>query len=242
MDISDYARYLRRYPHFDSGSEAGSIEYNYQSRAAPSLITLREMYCLDEVAGEGSAWSRATRLLRWTFDQLFHVADRINPEPCDALNILAHRKKGSLFCIHNSIVLNEALLSLGIQSRLLWCYPYEFDCDCHVVVVAYIDEFDKWVLLDPTFNTYFHGLDGVPLSPLEIRAAYLDGKSPRFRHIEIYKQWVLVMNGVVCETYDHFYELYMAKNSFRFSSPLGDWSGDTGPRILKAFLNPSGQE
>jgi hypothetical protein len=241
MDVDEYCGLIQDYPRFDLSSNVRGELFTYSTVDDPRLSELRDTYGLGQVAGEGDCWSKATRLLSWTFEQLFHVGRTISPEPRDALNILAHRKTGSLFCIHKSIVLNEALLSVGLPSRLLWCYPYEFDSDCHVVVLVYVPELGKWAVLDPAFNTYFHGDDGAPSSVLEVRGAYASGSLPAFRSITIDKRWKLVMNGVTCETYDRFYQLYMAKNCFRFSSPADSRVGcSTDLQVRRVFLNPKG--
>jgi len=241
VDIGDYLRPLRDYPHFSHCTDEGSRLFTYSEPDDPQLVELRNSYSLCEVAGEGDTWDRAMRLSSWTFDQLFCVGPNISPEPPNSLNILAHRQQGSLYCYYKAIVLNEALLSIGIPSRLLWCYPHRFELDCHVVVILYVAELAGWVLLDPTFNTYFHDDDGTPLSVLEIRSRYRDGRLPLFRHILIDKRWPLVMNGVLCETYDQWYQLYMAKNCFRFSSPADNRFGcSSDASVARVFLNPSG--
>ena len=240
MASSHYSRVLGEYPSFRC-FEGGRRLFTYAHPTVPELVRLREMYSLDEVAGEGDDWSQATGLMNWTFQQLFCVGERQSLEPRNALHILAHRQQGQLLCIHQAIVLNEALLAMGIPSRLLWCYPYQFDGDCHVVVTAFTSRFAKWVVLDPTFNTYFHDQEGVPLSIPEVRASYAAGHWPSFRHISIDKSWVLVMNGVECETYDQFYRLYMAKNCFRFSSPAHSGFGCAyDEAIARVFLHPTG--
>lgn len=242
VDVDGYLRPLRLYPCFcHCSTDEGDGLFTYAEPDVPQLARLRTAYSLCAVAGEGNAWDKAIRLSDWTFEQLFCVGPRINPESLDSLSILAHRQEGSLYCSHKSIVLHEALLSVGIPSRLLWCYPYRFDSDCHVVVILYVAELAKWVFVDPTFNTYFHDDSGKPLSVLEVRSLYHTGHVPKFRHIAIDKQWALVMNGVICDTYDQWYQLYMAKNCFRFSSPADNrfgCSGDAG--VARVFLNPSG--
>jgi len=98
---------------------------------------------------------------------------------------------------------------------------------------------ERWVLLDPTFDTYFMDAEGLPMAPDAIRHAYLTRGVPRFRHIAIDKRWILVLNGVVYETYDEWYAAYMAKDLFRYMCPAESRFGD-GDRRPWYVLNPSG--
>ena len=134
-------------------------------------------------------------------------------------------------------------MSIGIKSRIIKCLPYEFDMDCHVGVIAFISERNKWVFFDPTFSTYFTDKTGNPLSLIEIRNEYKNNRIPIFKHITIKKDWVLVMNSIVCETYDDWYSIYMAKNCFRFASPIEssyNYNSEESDRTI--FLNPIGYE
>jgi transglutaminase-like putative cysteine protease len=180
--------------------------------------------------------------MHWVHGELNHQGDQVTIEPLDAMNILetCRQTRCALFCIHKAIVLTEALLSIGIQARRVACLPYGFDGDCHVVTLVLLPELMKWIVLDPTFNTFFHDAHGSPLSPLEIRELYREHRTPVFKHIEMNKVGALMMNGVECSTYDEWYAAYMAKNCFRFHCPLASGHGQAGREEAYVFLNPVG--
>jgi hypothetical protein len=51
------------------------------------------------------------------------------------------------------------------------------DIDNHVVVMAWIPEDGKWILLDPSFNAYLADSEGHVLSPAEIREKIAAGET-----------------------------------------------------------------
>jgi len=119
----------------------------------------------------------------------------------------------------------ELLLALNRKATVVSCLPKTFDCDSHAAVLTYLEDAGKWAFFAPTFNTYFAGRSGEPLDILEIRAAYASEITPQFEPIPIQKEWVLVLNGIVYETYEEWYRVYMAKNTFRFILPAENFYG-----------------
>lgn len=234
-----YISLLNKYPNFSQLNNNNELFFKYSDDNDINLITLRKTYGIDTIIAGLDTMDKIISLTEWVHNELFCVGSNINPPHRDSLSILSVKGQGALFCYYQAIVLNDALLSIGIKSRIIKCLPYEFDMDCHVGVIAFISERNKWVFFDPTFNTYFTDNNGNPLSLIEIRNEFKQGRIPVFKHITIKKDWVLIMNGIICDTYDDWYSIYMAKNCFRFASPLESLynyaSKDTGSTI---FLNP----
>jgi hypothetical protein len=159
--------------------------------------------------------------------------------------ILENKQKGQMFCFYYAILMNEILLSLGIKSRIIECFPKIFDHDCHMAVIVFIPELNEWAFFDPTFNTYFIDDEGKPLAIDKIRNIYKNmmetKKVPRFIPIGIEKKWELVLAGNRYETYDEWYAIYMLKNIFRFLSPLKSTFGYNIKRDeINLMLNPVG--
>lgn len=138
--------------------------------------TLREKYGLDKLAGKGSAFQRAKRLLHHLAPRLTHSSYFDNHVPCDALSLLEYsyeRPDQGINCLNKSKILAECCLAVGICARrvgMMPCSPY--DNDNHVVTEIYDPELGKWIMLDPTTDGWLVDENGVPLSLLEIRERF----------------------------------------------------------------------
>lgn len=240
-----YISLLTKYPdfkHLNLNVDCKNI-FEYSDNHDINLITLRKTYGIDDIAIGKDIVDKVIALMEWVHNELFFVGNNINPPYRNSLSILSVKKQGALFCLYQANVLNDVLLSIGIKSRIIRCLPYEYDMDCHVGVIVFIPERNKWLFFDPTFNTYFTDKIGNPLSIREIREVYKSCQIPAFKHIDIKKDWELFMNGIVCETYDDWYSLYIAKNCFRFASPKEssfDYNSKDTERTV--FLNPTGYQ
>lgn len=138
------------------------------------LKDIREKYETDKVAGNGDSFQQSLNIMRWVNKNIYHNGNA-EIEPYHSIAILKHSyRKGenagvTCFCL--AIVLNECLLSVGIKSRILHLYPANpYEYDSHVVVMTYIQELSKWVMLDPTYNCFCMDKDHNILSPWELRA------------------------------------------------------------------------
>ena len=131
-------------------------------------------YPVLSVAGTGSSFQKITNLLEWISTHVYHKGDYDNQIAMDAVSLLDYSfdndAEHGINCGLLSMVLTEILLSIGIKARavfLLPCSPY--DGDNHVVCEAWDDDRKKWILLDPTYGSYFIDRNGAPLSVCEMR-------------------------------------------------------------------------
>jgi len=188
------------------------FEYDYDH---PKLAELKEKYDLETIAGPGDTQDRAIKLLDWLCSGTQHKGDYDNHVEMNALALLEYtfnqgREKG-VNCFNLSIILSEMYLSVGIQARALFLMPQNpEDMDNHVVVMVWIPEKDKWIMLDPSFNAYFSDTEGNILSPAEIRKQLAELK--RFVNGK-----TLCLNPDAKIDYN-YYVRYMAKDMFYFHS------------------------
>jgi len=146
------------------------------------LKRLREDFKLDEVVAPGrTEFEKLLLLKRWVRSRWNHGWNNTNP-PWDAYEILKHAERGETFtCGYYSFVLSECYRSLGYQARRLSIrvkdteYPANPHNHGHNVCEVYSNEYNKWVLMDADKNCHYEK-DGVPLSALEIREAWLTGE------------------------------------------------------------------
>jgi len=213
--MKSYTDKLNEYPIFAADTEDKMFEL---CNNAETFAQLNQDFNVSSIAAGESDFDKTLALMAYVHQELFYIGDNISP-PDNTYDIMKVRKTGALFCNYHATVLSEMLLSIGIQAIKIACIPKDFDGERHVAVLAYMKELCQWVYFDPTFDTYFFDEANRPLGIFEIRKRYQSSERILFKPIEIDKQWPLVMNGLVCKTYDKWYYLYMAKNCFRFALP-----------------------
>lgn len=120
-----------------------------------------------------SAWDTARRMLAWVHAQWDHANDHV--EDPDALNVLERVDAGARFaCIEYSIVLSQALNAVRIPARRVDLRQVNHHVGVgrgHVVSEAWIDDLDRWVLLDGQNGAYWVDAGGNPLGVRELQRA-----------------------------------------------------------------------
>ncbi|THV42933.1 transglutaminase-like domain-containing protein [Glycomyces buryatensis] len=123
-------------------------------------------------APSASAWQTAKELLAWTCARWRHANARINAG--DALDILEQVALGARYsCVEYSIVLAQGLNALRIPARKADLRRGDYHDGVgkgHAVAEAWIDDLDRWVLLDGQHGTYWVDEESRPLSLPELQA------------------------------------------------------------------------
>jgi hypothetical protein len=83
-------------------------------------------------------------------------------------------------CRRFGYILAGALVSAGIPARLVSLQAFFTDGLGHIMVEAWVDDLNKWILVDPTADTMFL-VDGRYASLLEFREALLSDSLNRIR-------------------------------------------------------------
>lgn len=150
------------------------IHFSYDNDN-PKFTQLRSVYPIDTIAGDGGDFSKAVNLLYWLSNHMYYKGNFDGTIEHNALDLLnyAYDKGEScgINCVALATILSECLLAIGLKARrvfLMPCSPY--DGDFHAVTHVYIREMNKWVMFDPTFNTYFSNEQGEYLNLLELRS------------------------------------------------------------------------
>ena len=112
-------------------------------------------------------------MLAWVHAQWDHANDHV--EDPDALNVLERVDAGARFaCIEYSIVLSQALNAVRIPARRVDVRQANHHVGVgrgHVVSEAWIDDLDRWVLLDGQNGAYWVDAGGNPLGVRELQRA-----------------------------------------------------------------------
>lgn len=203
--------------------EGGAIRYHFD---CPEYKELIAKYRIDEIAGEGTDFKRAERLLHWMSPRLKHLPDYDNHVPMNSLALLEYsldRPENGINCRNKSVILTECCLALGITARRVYimpCSPY--DMDNHVVTEIFDRELSKWIMLDPSTDGVFRDEKGVPLSLLELRERFAAHKPAAFTGSEPEED----MNA------------YFAKNLYRFMVDGENGFGLADKKVL--YFTPEG--
>ena len=154
---------------FQSGEDF-SIIYDFENS---EYLELLNKYGIEETAGSGSEFEKATRLMDAYSGRLNHQSNYDNHIGFHALALLDYsldNKSHGINCRAKAQILNEMCLALHIYSRKVWICPNSaYDSDCHVVNEVWDSALNQWVMLDITNNYYWVDKNGKPLSVLEIR-------------------------------------------------------------------------
>lgn len=158
-----------------------TITYDF---SCPQFALLREKYSLEQIAGKGSDFQRAKRLLHNLAPRLKHSSWYDNHVPCNALDLLEYsldQPEHGINCLNKSKILAECCLALGIFARRVSLMPYSpYDFDNHVVTEVYDRKMEKWIMLDPTTDGYFIDKEKRPLSLLEMRDRFANDEFVSF--------------------------------------------------------------
>lgn len=208
-----YHHFLCRYQtyeHEDSGMEF-PFSYDMNSKVLEDFCL---KYGIRGIAGSGSDFDKSIQLMNWVYRVLPSGNNALHLMDCTPDEILSHTDK-IVNCCNHAIVLNAALLAVGIYSRCIWCKSLDVaNLEYHVVNVAYIVQYDKWVMLDSANQVVCFDDKDIPMDLMEIRQALIDNKPFRIGDDET--KW----SSRYAAIREKKYIAYMKKNCFRFSCYL----------------------
>lgn len=140
---------------------------------------IKEKYALCDVVKGDTDFEKALSLMHWLTQSTYyngHQALFHKLLPDDTLAILGFSYNKPFYyainCRYKAIVLTDILIAFGIKA-----YPVGLNNGDHIVVHLYLREEKKWVLFDPSFNTYFTDSDNNNiLNAFEMRDCIINGK------------------------------------------------------------------
>lgn len=149
----------------------------------PGLVALREREKLDAVVAPGAdEWAKMRLLCSWANSQFAMGAPDPYP-PWDANAALEMIRSGRTggYCAQYAVVFVQACAAMGWPARYLDIKPLDpKDGYGHITVEVWSNQFNRWVVLDPTMDATFE-LDGRPLSALEVHEALVNGRAERVK-------------------------------------------------------------
>ncbi len=153
----------------------------YDDPQTPEFAELRKEFAIDEaVADAKDDYDRLRRLTAWVSARWQHSSNQ-TASKTDPFTILREAQKGGRFiCRDYAVVLAGVAGAFGMPARLLNLLPKDVETrsEAHSVTEVWLEQFHKWVLADGQYGAIGE-LDGVPLSGLELQAAFAEDKPVR---------------------------------------------------------------
>ena len=141
---------------------------------------IKEKYSLNDVVKGDTDFEKALSLMNWLTQSTYYngqqcLFHRLLPDDTLAILDFSYNKpfKYAINCRYKAIAFTDILIAFGIKA-----YPVGLNNGDHFVVHLYLSEEKKWVLFDPSFNTYFTDSDNTVLNAFEIRDYFINGKEP----------------------------------------------------------------
>ena len=195
--------------------ESGNVEEIIYEFDCPEFEELRTKYDLVKIAGKGSDFSRAKRLLHYLAPRLTHSSWYDNHIECNALRLLEYsldNPEQGINCLNKSKILVECCMALGIFARRVRIMPFSpYDFDNHVVAEIYDRTLEKWIMLDPTTDGYFIDETKTPLSLLEMRSKFANAEFITYVHSTASLKDIHKLRAKRMDT-----NMYICKNLFYF--------------------------
>lgn len=202
-----YRDLLRKYNEYKSDDKKFEYKYIYDK----NLEKINLKYSIKSIAGVGNEFSQIKNVMTWVHDSIKHNGEVVIPsENLNIDGIIEGGREHGGTCFNLAIALSEAYLSLGFKSKYVRCRPMNYeDNHCHVVVQVYLKNLKKWIMMDPSFNSYVMDSNKNILNLQEIRDALIKGE-------ELLVSDEINLNGQVFKK--EKYIDYISKNIFRFET------------------------
>lgn len=213
-----------------------TIPFTYELDQREEYEDLIREYDLDSVTEGYEDVDLMLVLLKWVSNNFRHDGNSGLPKKRDAIALVDFYKQNpdGINCRGLSILLSELLRAYGIPAKHITCMPKEavFQ-DCHVVVHAYSEKLEQWIMLDPTYKLVLQNENGDYVNLPMLREMLLDGEA-------LLPNKDAGWNGNSFNTED--YREYMTKNTFRFSCATDFYFGaeEGSSRNVTNMLAPKG--
>ena len=218
-ETGDYLYILKKAGKYNPAEKRPIPDFTYQSANDTELVLVRKKFNLDSVAGFGNEISRLINLLHWVHNTVKHNGQQESGiKDINALEIInTSTSKGTgVSCGELATTLNDCYLAMGWKTRKVYCFPKDslgVDFDSHVINIVYAASLKKWIWVDPTNDAYVMNEHGSLLSIREVRERLINN-NPLILNPDA--NWNHRMSTV---SQSYLYN-YMAKNLYRFFSPL----------------------
>ena len=163
-----------------------NFKYHFTYRDEYKILL--DKYDLMSIAGQGSTFTKAVNIMNWITKKTYYCGNSgLNKNDIFSIIDYSFDKgfDGAINCEQKALLLSEFLLALKIFSHPVGLERCDFNetkdkvtsINCHVVVHLYLEEENRWVMFDPSFNAYFTDENEKVLNIVEIRENLKQNKS-----------------------------------------------------------------
>lgn len=175
------AKYGPRPLEWDRGQSPPAFPIAFDDGRDPEFQEMKKEFGIDAVvAGAKDDYDRLRRLTAWVSTRWQHSPNQMASKG-DPLTILREARAGGRFiCRDYAIVLAGVASAYGFSARVINLLPRDVETrsEAHSVAEVWLESRGKWVLADGQYGAIGE-LDGVPLSGLELQAAFAADKPVR---------------------------------------------------------------
>ncbi len=163
---------------WDRTQPAPQFVVQYDDPKNPRFVEMRREFGIDDVvAGAKTDHDRLRLLTHWVSTRWEHSPYQMASKS-DPVTILREALKGGRFiCREYAIVMAGVAAAYGLPARVVNLMPRDVETksEAHSVAEVWLDDLKKWVLADGQYGAIGE-LDGVPLSAVELQAAFADDR------------------------------------------------------------------
>ena len=210
-------------------------EVQIQYAKPEQLTKIAELYHLKDIIDNTSTFTKCLSLMNYQTKHMLHNGYYDNHIKDGILAVLEYawdsNREKSVNCLWLAKVLRTFMQSQGIKARLVGMYPLTpYEQENHIVVEAWLEEEQKWVMFDPTSNTYVLDEQNTLLNLAEIRTALGAQKPISFSPTTAYNHKPRDLNTL---------KAYYAKNCFLFTF-MDNQTGKEQPQEHNIIIAPDG--
>ena len=211
----EFKEKINQNSNYDQDSQ--NYEFTYDLNDKDKIKDFIEKYDLDHITNQKKDVELMQTLLNWECKMLNHDSSSI-AEKRDINSLFEDGLKNGVCCRGLSLILSELLRAYGIKAQIVGCLPYtEIYNDSHVVVNAYSEELNQWIMLDPTYNMILKDEDGRYVNVQNLRNYILKDAKLTWSEGAGYNENPMTEEGL------KEYMRYMAKNSCSYTKLLNNY-------------------
>lgn len=179
---------------YPAGPDGG---WRYVFARRPEHDQLQATYHLHDLAGQGGAFTRALRVMDWFCKHTWYNGMSVwsswrfrlfGSRREESAALMRYVYDGpfsrSINCRHKAFILADLLRAVGLYAFPVAMLNYSYGSDetpvtsapCHLTVQLWLPEESRWVMLDPSFNSYITDGNGRVLGLTDIQAKHCAGE------------------------------------------------------------------
>ncbi|MDF2542493.1 MAG: transglutaminase protein [Herbinix sp.] len=171
-------------------------DFVYHFTYGDEYLRLLKQFNLENIAGVNSTLGKALNIMNWLSKKTYYCGCS-NLRDNDINSIIQYSFDkgfdGAINCEHKAILLSDFLIALKIYAQPIVFEDYSLNntkdeiinINCHVCVNVYLQEEEKWVMLDPSFNAYFTDENGNTLNIFDMKRLLKDNRYINLAHYSL---------------------------------------------------------